>query len=208
MELNSLQNNRFLVVSVIIPLAFFLLGYGYTREEDPLLKGVKLAILHARKNQWDKVKEDIEKLSWQVEELRGDIKVDIAPLLQETIGRQDLDEFAKGLLNLVYLALVQKFFWNQKESLSRYVPAKARLYSAETYYQEILAPTVRQYDFRMEKNFHRQITDFFKHLPNALGSPGLFGLGAKAPDLRTFNQLTREIEERLKGIFPYFLMPK
>ena len=208
MELNSLQNNRFLVSFMIIYLAFFLLGYGYTREEDPLLKGVKLAILHAKQKQWDKVGKDIKSLSWQIEELRGDIKVEIGPLLQEVVATQDLAQLGKGLLNLVYLALIQKFYWNQQERLTRYIPDKARLYSAELYYQEILAPTVRQYDAQTGRNFHREITDYFKYLPRTLGSPGLFGIGAKAPDLQTFSQQAREIEVRLKEIFPYFLAPR
>jgi hypothetical protein len=204
----KLDNNKFLLSLAVISLTFFLLGYGYTREEDPLLKGVKLAILHAKQDQWDKVKEDIDKLSWQVEELREDIKVDIGPLLHKVVASQQLPELGKGLLNLVYLALIQKFFWNQKEGLTRYIPAKARLYSAEIYYQEILAPTVRQYDARMGKNFHREITDRFKFLPKTLGSPGLFGIGAKSPDLQTFSQLAQEIEERLQKIFSHFLMPR
>jgi len=184
------------------------LGYGYTREEDPLLKGVKRAILHARLNQWEKVEEDVERLSWQVEELREDIQVDIGPLLQKVVASRDLKELGKGLLNLVYLALIQKFFWNQKEKLTRYIPAKARLYSAEIYYQEILAPTVRRYDARTGKNLHREITERFKSLPKTLGSPGLFGMGARPPDLESFQRLAREIEDRLNEIFVSFLKPK
>ncbi|MFQ5904483.1 MAG: hypothetical protein ACE5JO_12425, partial [Candidatus Binatia bacterium] len=59
------------VLFSLLPLALPLLpaealGYGYTREEDPLLKAAKVAIFYGKKGQWDRVAEAVNSLDWQV----------------------------------------------------------------------------------------------------------------------------------------------
>jgi len=183
------------------------LGYGYTKEEDPLLKSTKKAILYGKRGEWDRVAKEIKALSWQIEELKVDFHMDMGPILEKALKSKNMQKLAKALANLTYLALIQKFYWNAKEKLKRYVPAKARLYSAEIYYTEILHGNVRKYDHRNGTEFHREIMERFKAARWTLGSPGLFGVGARPPEPKRFKELALQIMERIEKVYPYFQVP-
>lgn len=179
-------------------------GYGYKKAEDPLLKSFKSAIVNGKAGNWGKVAVEIKSLNWQIVELRDELNKDLGPKLHEALLAEDIQELANYLANLVFLSIEQKFYWNNKEKLADYDKAKARLYSAEVYYDEVLEGNVMKYDKRYGTELHEEIEDLFIEARKALGSPGLFGVGQKPPQPERFKVLTAEIEERLLSVFPFF----
>ncbi len=183
-------------------------GYGYQREEDPLLKAFKDALVHARKGDWDEVARDVEGLRWQVDELKGDVRVDFSGPLAEAVESRDPQRLAGALANLVYLALLQKFHWNDQEAIADYQKAKARLYSAEVYYVDVLDGNVNRIDRRDGTRRSERIKELLRVARKTLGSPGLFGAGSKPADPDAFRAATGEIRRLLGEAFPAFVKPE
>ncbi len=179
-------------------------GYGYKQAEDPLLNGFKSAVVNGKAGDWEKVAIDIKGLDWQIVELKDELNKDLSPKLQGALASKDMQELAKYLANLVFLSIEQKFYWNNKEKLADYDKAKARLYSAEVYYDEILEGNVMKHDKKNVTKLHEEIKDLFIEVRKTIGSPGLYGIGQKPPQPERFKDLTVEIEKRLLSVFPFF----
>ncbi|MBF8276892.1 MAG: hypothetical protein HW390_1965 [Candidatus Brocadiaceae bacterium] len=151
-------------------------GYGYAREEDPL------------------VNEDIHKI----------FKVDLKPRIDQSIRSQHFQSLANQMANLVFLALCEKFYYNNREELEIFVRSKVRLRLAEEYYTFLLSGNVRDYDARHKTHLHEDIYSRFIKVRETLGSAGFLGAGAVKPDVPGFKALTKEIETLLVKVFPYF----
>ncbi len=179
-------------------------GYGYKKAEDPLLNGFKSAVVNGKAGNWEMAAVDLKGLDWQIVELKDELNMDISPKLQGALASKDMQELAKYLANLVFLSMEQKFYWNNKEKLADYDKAKARLYSAEVYYDEILEGNVMKHDKKNGTRLHEEIKGLFIEVRKTLGSPGLYGFGQKPPQPERFKDLTVEIEKRLLSVFPFF----
>lgn len=191
-------------------------GYGYDREVDPLLNAFRAAIRAARAGDVDAAREQAGLVAWQLEELRGgqDLKVDFAAALARAHRPgAPADEVVGAWTNLVYLALLQKFHWNLLEELREFHRARARLESAVAYYEVALAGYVRRDDAQRRQvdpaapSRHEDIVRRFERARAALGSPGLFGAGARPPDLAAFREATLGIAGHLNAVFPGFVRP-
>lgn len=191
-------------------------GYGYAREADPLLRSFEEAIRAARQGRLEVARAQVDTVQWQLDELReaDDLHVDIEAALRRAHG----DGASEGGVvaawaNLVYLALLQKLHWNIKEQLSDYHKARARLDSAWSYYELALAGNVRKHDEERRRadprapSRHEDIVRRFEVAREALGSPGLFGTGARAPDPRAFREAAVAIAGHLRAAFPAFVHP-
>ena len=186
----------------------FAQNYGYAKAEDPLVLGVKSAIGHARAERWEALDEAIASLDWQIKELREDIGVDLEPVIRKAVESRKFDKIAYAITQLVYQAFVQKLHWNEKEKLERYVPARARLDAAQFYYEEILSHAVRRADQSQKEQRHREVLRRMRKLRSTLGSPGLFGVGKREPDLAKFRTLAGETVTLLRAVYPDFLKGK
>lgn len=182
--------------------------YGYERAEDPLIIGVKQVIAACRKGEHDRVREHVAALSWQIDELRSDVKVDLRKPIDEAVSSKDVQQLGYALTHLVYQAMRQKFHWNEQEKLESYGRARARLDAAEFCYTEILSHAVRRADKAQKKQRHEAILKEFEALRKSLGTPGLFGAGRQEPDLSAFKSGTEVIVERLREVYPDFLPKK
>jgi hypothetical protein len=107
----------------------------------------------------------------------------------------------------MYLAVVQKFHWNLAEGCRKYVPARSRVEAALFYYEEILSIGVRDFDRKNETRSHETIQSEFKTLRHAVGTAGLFGIGARKPDLKRFETSSELVLELLRQAFPYLEDP-
>lgn len=188
----------------LLPITSPAYGYGYKQAEDPLLNGFKSAVVNGKAGNWEMVAIDIKGLDWQIVELKDELNKDLSPKLQGALASKDMQELAKYLANLVFLSIEQKFYWNNKEKLTDYDKAKARLYSAEVYYDEILEGNVMKHDKKNGTKLHEEIKGLFIEVRKTLGSPGLYGFGQKPPQPERFKGLTVEIEKRLLLVFPFF----
>lgn len=191
-------------------------GYGYTREEDPLLKAFDAAVRAARQRRFDVARAQVDAITWQVVELRGadDLRVDVGPLLAAAHGPGATEAgVIAAWANLVYLALLQKFHWNLREQVADYHKARARLESAWAYYEIALAGNVRQHDAERRRQApdapsrHDDLVRRFEAARAALGSPGLFGVGARDPDPKAFREAVLAIAGHLRAVFRDFQHP-
>lgn len=192
-------------------------GYGYTREEDPLLKAVQVAVRSAREGDVAGARAQVKRVEWQTDELKApeDLKVDFAPRLAAAHEGDPASEarVVEAWANLVYLALLQKLHWNLKEELKEYHRAKARLDSAQAYYELVLAGNVKEDDRRRREqdpqapSRHEDVMRQLEKARQALGTPGLFGVGARPPDPAAFREATVRLVGHLNAVFPSFVRP-
>lgn len=191
--------------------------YGYTREDDPLVQAFRAAVEAARGGDLEAAHKQVERVQWQVDELKAenDLRVDLGPTLARAHqGSEASAEAAvQAWVNLVYLAVLQKFHWDLQEKLEDYHKARARLDAAQTYYELALAGNLKEDDRRRREadpqapSRHEDVLASFKAAREALGSPGLFGVGARAPDLEAFRKATLRIAGHLNAVFSGFVRP-
>lgn len=178
--------------------------YGYSREDDPLIRAVKKVLAHQRAGNRDKALEVADSLQWQIDELKGDLKIDLEDQMLAAVRSDDTSRLGYTLTHLVFLAMEQKFYWNLDEKLERYAPARARLESAQFYYEDILSHAVRRADKAQNKKRHSAVLTSFAKLRQTIGSPGLFGIGASDPDVAAFREAARELLAKLLEVYPDF----
>ena len=190
------------------------LGYGYSRDEDPLLIALRGAVEAARADDVSGALEQVDAVQWQLDELRDDVGIDFEDALRAAHAPgASSTQVIHAWSNLVYLALPQKFHWNLDEELADYHSASARLEAAETYYDMVFAGNVRRHDrARRARNpdarsRHDDIVAQFARARDALGSPGLLGQGARAPDLDAFRAAVVRIAGHLNTVFSDFVRP-
>jgi len=182
-------------------------SYGYSREEDPLVLGVKQALGQAHSGDWKGVQETRQTLATFLEELDPVGELELASDLDAAIQSQDAAAVAQSLAHLTFQALRRKLAENERERLDQPVPARTRLEAARFYYQEILSPGVLQADALDHTERHRAILDDLDAMRRALGSAGLFGLGERPSDLAEFRSGAREIMEEICVVYPDFVLP-
>lgn len=190
-------------------------GYGYTREEDPLLKSFEVAIRAARQGDLEVAAGQIPAVRWQTNELKNDVRVDFEPALRRAHGAGATEAgVVQAWANLVYLALLQKFYWNLQEQVGDYHKARARLEAAQAYYEIALAGNVRRHDEERRArdpkapSRHDDIMRRFAAARDALGSPGLFGSGSRPADPAAFRAAVVGIAGHLRAVFPGFVHPE
>jgi hypothetical protein len=179
-------------------------GYGYKRNDDPIITVFKSVIFYGKKSDWEKVKSDIDTISDRIDDVKNVFAVDLRPRLNAGLSQQNFQEVVKVMANLVFLAIKEKYYWNISEGLRMFTRAKVRLRLADEYYTLLLSGNVRRYDKLNGTEFHDEIFNMFTDARNALGSVGFLGAGAVSPRLKDFEIVTKEIEQKLLIVFPYF----
>ncbi len=180
------------------------MGYGYGRNEDPIITVFKSVIFYGRKNDWARVESDTNTISDRINDVRNIFEINLKPKLDAGISQHNLQEVIKVMANLVFLAMREKYYWSLTENLRMFARANVRLRLAEEYYTLLLSGNVRRYDKLNGTKFHDEIFNKFSEAKKSLGSIGFFGAGAVSPRQKEFERITKEIEERLLIVFPYF----
>ncbi len=180
------------------------LGYGYKKNEDPLITVFKSVIFYGRKGDWAKVKSDINSISDRIDDVKTLFDVDLRPKFNTGLAQQNFQEVVNAMANLTFLAIREKYYWNLAENLQMFTRAKVRLRIAEEYYTMLLAGNVRRYDKLNDTKIHDKIFNKFSEAKKTLGSIGFLGAGAVSPKPGKFKMITKEIEKKLLMVFPYF----
>lgn len=173
-------------------------------NEDPIITVFKSVIFHGRKGEWERVEVDINNINDRIDDVRNLFEVDLRLQLEEGVYQQDFQKVIKAMANLVYLAIREKFYWNLTENLRMFARANVRVRLAEEYYTLLLSGNVRKYDSLNGTNIHDALFNKFKEVRKTLGSLGFLGAGAVSPRQDEFLAITREIEQKLLLVFPYF----
>ncbi len=188
----------------LVLLPSHLWAYGYERSEDPLLKVFKAVIYYGKASDWERVQKEVDSIADRFEDVRKLFATDLKPKVDESIRNRNLQEAAKLMANMVFLAIREKFYWNNQERLAIHIRSKVRLRLAEEYYKTLLEGNVMEYDRRHGTNLHDKIIKSFHDTHFSLGSVGFFGAGSVEPRPDEFKHLAKDIETALLQAFPYF----
>jgi len=204
----SLKQNYSVIFTCCCLIIFFCQkssdGYGYKRNDDPIITVFKSVVFYGKKSDWVRVKADIDTISDRVDDVKNIFAVDLRPRLNAGLSQHNFQEVIKAMANLVFLAIREKFHWNSSEGLRMFTRAKVRLRLADEYYTLLLSGNVRRYDKLNGTKFHDEIFNNFTEARKTLGSLGFLGAGAVSPRPREFERITKEIEQKLLIVFPYF----
>jgi hypothetical protein len=179
-------------------------GYGYKKNDDPIITVFKSVIFYGKKSDWERIKADIDTISDRIDDVKNIFAVDLRPGLNAGLSQYNFQEVVKAMANLVFLAIREKYYWNISEELRMFTRAKVRLRLADEYYNLLLSGNVRRYDKLNGTKYHDEIFDKFTEARNTLGSIGFLGAGAVSPRLKDFETVTKDIEQKLLIVFPYF----
>ncbi len=179
-------------------------GYGYKRSDDPIITVFKSVIFYGKKSDWERIKADIDTISDRIDDVKNVFAVDLRPGLNAGLSQHDFQGVVKVMANLVFLAIKEKYYWNISEGLRMFTRAKVRLRLADEYYTLLLSGNVRKYDIQNGTKYHDEIFNKFTEARNTLGSIGFLGAGAVSPRLKDFESVTKDIEQKLLIVFPYF----
>ncbi|MGR3301555.1 MAG: hypothetical protein ACUZ8I_03525, partial [Candidatus Scalindua sp.] len=188
--------------ATIIICPKFSVGYGYKRNEDPLITVFKSVIFHGKKNNWVRVESEIDSINDRIDDVNTIFDVDLKSTLDTSLAQHNLQEVIKVMANFVFLAIREKYYWNLTENLKMFERANVRLRIAEEYYTLLLSGNVRRYDKHNGTAFHDEIFNKFSEAKKSLGSTGFLGAGAVSPRPKEFKTITKEIEEKLLIVFP------
>lgn len=193
-----------ILLSLFITIQSTAYGYGYAKEEDPLIKVFKAVIFYGRQDDWEKVSREVNTISDRIADIYAIFETNLRPEIDLAIRNQDFQSLTNHMANLVFFAIREKFYYNLQEKLAIFIRSKVRLGLAEEYYLTLLAGNVRNYDVRHKTSFHKDLYHKFIKAGETLGSTGFFGAGAIQPDVKKFEIVTKEIENLLCTAFPYF----
>jgi hypothetical protein len=79
-------------------------AYGYERNEDPLLKVFKAVIYYGKASDWKRVQKEVDSIADRFEDVKKLFGTDLKPKIDEAIKNRDLQETAKLMANMVFLA--------------------------------------------------------------------------------------------------------
>lgn len=193
-----------LLLSLLITMQNNAHGYGYAKEEDPLVKVFKAVVFYGRQANWEKVSGEVNTISDRIADIYAIFKIDLRPEIDQAIQDQNFQSLTNHMANLVFFAIREKFYYNLQEKLAIFIRSKVRLGLAEEYYLTLLAGNVKNYDIRHKTTLHEDLYHRFVKARETLGSMGFLGAGAIQPDVQKFEILTKEIESFLCTAFPYF----
>ena len=194
------------LVAILTPASLF--GYGYSRDDDPLLKSFRKAVVSARKKDWKELEKATEEVTWQTDELATDFGIKFHAALVKAARAKSAKAAILKWANLVDLALRQKFYWNLKEKLADFPKSKARLAAARYYYDMVLAGNVKRFDKSRKTTLNKEIEALFDRARTELGRPAIIGTGSRAADPKAFRKSAAAILKRLDQVFPYFTRPE
>ena len=179
-------------------------GYGYKKNDDPIITVFKSVIFYGKRSDWERINTDIDTISDRIDDVKNIFAVDLRPELNAGLSQHDFQKIVKVMANLVYLTIKEKYYWNISEGLRMFTRAKVRLRLAGEYYTLLLSGNVRKYDKLNGTKYHDEIFNKFTEARNTLGSTGFLGAGAVSPKLKDFEIVTKDIEQKLLIVFPYF----
>jgi len=179
-------------------------GYGYKKNDDPIITVFKSVIFNGKKGDWERIKADIDTISDRIDDVKNIFAVDLKPEFNAGLSQHDFQKVVKVMANLVFLTIKEKYYWNISEGLRMFTRAKVRLRLANEYYTLLLSGNVRKYDKQNGTKYHDEIFNKFTEARSTLGSIGFLGAGAVSPRLKDFETVTKGIEQKLLIVFPYF----
>ncbi len=179
-------------------------GYGYgTRGKDTLVAVHENIVGFIEENNYEAIKMEAEKIEVPLSNYLKYYNIDLRQGFVQAIEQKDAGALIKSMEQLIYFAVREKIYWNNKEKLEKNVAANAGLKVILQYYM-LLKPKIEKYDKENSTSLNSETTNLIMGMKKTLGSPGTFGYDAKPPDFEEFRKLSSHLEEVLVTIFPHF----
>jgi len=194
------MRNIVLILSLVIAWAGTAMAYGYGDVEDAMVTVFKKGVAAARSGDWGGARKSAQEgLAIQ----KGHIfeGTALAPKFDAAIGKKNMGETGELFANLVYLTILEKLYRIKQEKFVDFKNDKARLALARKSYLDVLDGNVKKRDAALSASLLGQ----FDAALEALGNPGLFGVGAKPADSEKFDRAMEAIEQGLGKVFPGFI---
>lgn len=201
--------------SLFLSFGHFFFAQGYAAYlnnlvDDPVSNLYSNISLLMKSDAWEDIEKKLfeEKVKKQFEDLK---KITQQNLLDDfkTGIEQKNKETIKNLLFRFYAETIQeKFYWNLKEGLKDLITTTVRLTIAKAFFSNVLAPRILEGDRQSQKTEtptkeYETILGLFDECEIALGSAGVFGLGAVPPDTKRFREKALKIVEHLKKFYTF-----
>ncbi len=194
---------RILIVALAASVLFSGTGtvfaYSYAEAEDPMAKLFKSAVATAGKGNWPEVSE-LAKKGIAMQNNHIFTADHVSHRMDSAIAGKDVSKTAEYFANLVYLSIREKLHQNRKENFANNKNAKMRLQLAYKSYLDVLDGNIKKLDPARSS----LILERFNTALTAIGNPGLFGVGKKAPDPGTYDGAVKTIEALITKSFPSF----
>jgi len=175
-------------------------SYGYAEAEDPMVIIFKEGLIAATEGKWDLALEKSEEgISAQKGHLFEADK--LKPKFNAAIEAKDISKTGGLFANLVYLSIREKLYRCLRDGLKDIKNNKARLSLARKSYIDALDGNVKKQDAKASEDILKQ----FDIALEAVGNPGLFGIGAKQADREGFEKAVNNIDKRIMLSFPGFI---
>lgn len=190
----------------VLAIALFLmvpaqaLGYGYGEvKADPLVesyKGLREALAR-RAMDWPRVEAQIK--SGEVRKLitiaDTDYKQKLSASFEKSLAAKDTSGLIDAYERTLYY-LVRHKLDHVEANMKNFDAAKAIVNGGREYYTAV-SPRVKRKDPEADKAVRKAFREALK----SLGSPGAFGVGKQAADVKKFRAQKVLIEKALAGVF-------
>lgn len=176
------------------------MAYGYGEAEDPMVTLFKKGVAAARSGDWGSARKTAQE---SLAAHKGHIfeGTALGPKFDAAIARKSVGDTGELFANMVYLSILEKLYRIKQEKLSDFKSDKARLALARKAYLDVLDGNVKKRDAALSG----ALLGHFDAALEALGNPGLFGVGAKPADAEKFDGAMSAIEQGLGKVFPGFI---
>lgn len=192
-----IQGIAALFVFAVTPCAA--LAYSYAEAEDPMAVIFRDGVVAAREGRWGVVR---KKFDEGVALQKGHrFPADgLRPGFDAAVAEKNVSRTAGVFANLVYLSVREKLHANLRDGLGDFNKGKTRLALARKSYIDTLDGNVRSRD----PGASGGIMKSFDEALEAMGNPGLFGIGEKKPDPAKYGNAVKKIESLIEKAFPSF----
>ncbi|VAX16189.1 hypothetical protein MNBD_NITROSPINAE02-298 [hydrothermal vent metagenome] len=192
---------RFLIAAVFVlaSLPGSAFAYGYAEAEDPMVVLFKSALVEAKNDRWGEVAKLADKGVKSFKDHLFEAEA-LSPRFADAVKTKNLNLVAETFANLVYVSIRNKIHSNLRENFKNFKNAKSRLSMARKSYIDVLDGNVKKQDAKRSESI---LKEFDKAL-EALGSPGLFGVGKKEANAKLYKEAVNAIEASIEKTFKSF----
>lgn len=170
-------------------------GYYYDAAQDPLAASYVgfAGALAADPPDWAEAERRLAAVAPEVRLVFGDC---VLEPLRAAVDRRDAEAARAGFRRLLVLNVARRLAQARSAMTDDYPAAKTALARANSTY-EALAPEVKAADTSLDARIRRDL----EAMADALGNPGLFGVGRRKPDPASFDRHRLDVVAALQARF-------
>ncbi|MCB8838184.1 hypothetical protein [Aurantimonas sp. VKM B-3413] len=167
-------------------------AYSYAAAgAEPLLDGREALMSAAAKGDWDAAQAALDGMKADLTYLDENDDPGIAKVFADALAEKDAGALHQALMR-AYADEIERRLAGAKDNLKDYQTSKVLVVKAQRFYQA-MAPD-------LPEDKRKTIEDGLKQALDAIGNPGVFGVGASDPDPAAFAAAHANVVAALDGI--------